>query len=284
MHIMASADVEAPPADPTAGLPDYLLDPNAVMKDLDAKWRYKQPPDYTNTRKVYAQTKTQNHTAASLPSLVENLVKNWEVEASFKTDISDWRTIDHPNFSFSINGNKPVTGEYMLKVGTYNAILPKSEYYDNEKSDFSSSHKTFKRMMPTFAWEVLEVYSGPPVVSFKWRHWGVMKNDYVGVNDKNEKVHIPAHNGTIDIQGVAIAHVDAAVRMQAVEIFYDPAEMFRQIAKNGNATKTPLPKEEEGKDMTMQLHGEGYAAEVSAADLQAAAASGCPFVAGENGE
>jgi hypothetical protein len=71
----------------------------------------------------------------------------------------------------------------MLKVGTYNAILPKSEYYDNEKSDFSSSHKTFKRMMPTFAWEVLEVYSGPPVVSFKWRHWGVMKNDYVGVNE-----------------------------------------------------------------------------------------------------
>ena len=53
---MASADVEAPPADPTAGLPDYLLDPNAVMKDLDAKWRYKQPPDYTNTRKVYAQS------------------------------------------------------------------------------------------------------------------------------------------------------------------------------------------------------------------------------------
>jgi hypothetical protein len=53
---MASADVEAPPADPTAGLPDYLLDPNAVMKDLDAKWRYNQPPDYTNTRKVYAQS------------------------------------------------------------------------------------------------------------------------------------------------------------------------------------------------------------------------------------
>ena len=25
-------------------------------------------------------------------------------------------------------------------------------------------------MMPTFAWEVLEVYSGPPQVSFRWRH------------------------------------------------------------------------------------------------------------------
>ena len=72
----------------------------------------------------------------------------------------------------------------MLKVGTYNAIIAPNEYYSPDYSDFASSHKTFKRMMPTFAWEVLEVYSGPPTVSFRWRHWGVMKNDYVGINNK----------------------------------------------------------------------------------------------------
>jgi hypothetical protein len=55
----------------------------------------------------------------------------------------------------------------MLKVGTYNAIIAPNQYYSPENSDFSSSHKTFKRMMPTFAWEVLEVYSGPPVVAFR---------------------------------------------------------------------------------------------------------------------
>ncbi|KAG4030150.1 hypothetical protein MFRU_013g01730 [Monilinia fructicola] len=276
---MASAQ-EEPPIDSSASLPDYLLDPNAVMKDVDAKWRYNQPPDYTNTRKVWAQTKTQNHAAASLPSLVENLVKNWEVEASFKTDIADWRTIDHPNFTFSINGSAPVTGEYMLRVGTYNAILTSNEYYSPEKSDFSSSHKTFKRMMPTFAWEVLEVYSGPPVVSFKWRHWGIMKNDYVGVNDKGEKVTVPAHGGTIDIQGVAIAKVDAAVRLQSVEIFYDPFEMFRQIAKKADLKKTELPSNSK-EDLTTLLHGEEYAAEKSEAGV---ASAGCPFFPGENRE
>lgn len=52
---MASAHVETPPADAT-GLPDYLLDPSAVMKDVDAKWRYNQPPDYTNTRRFWAQS------------------------------------------------------------------------------------------------------------------------------------------------------------------------------------------------------------------------------------
>jgi hypothetical protein len=126
--------------------------------------------------------KTKSHQAASLPNLVENLVKNWEVEASYKSDIGDWRTIDRPNYAFSINGGPPQSAEHMLKVGTYNTIITPNEYYSPEHSDFASSHKTFKRMMPTFAWEVLEVYSGPPVVAFKWRHWGVMKNDYVGFN------------------------------------------------------------------------------------------------------
>lgn len=123
------------------------------------------------------------HEAASLPSLVENLVKNWEIEASFKPELKDWRTIDHANYSFAINGGPPQTAEYMLRVGTYNAIIAPNEFYSPANSDFASSHKTFKRMMPTFAWEVIEVYSGPPTVAFRWRHWGQMKNDYVGFNE-----------------------------------------------------------------------------------------------------
>jgi hypothetical protein len=57
-----------------------------------------------------------NHEAASLPQLVENLVKNWEVEASFKTTIDDWRTIDRPNYSFAINSSEAQNAENMLKV------------------------------------------------------------------------------------------------------------------------------------------------------------------------
>jgi hypothetical protein len=72
----------------------------------------------------------------------------------------------------------------MLKVGTYNAIITASnQWYSPKHSDLASSHKTFKRMMPTFAWEVLEVYSGPPVVAFRWRHWGVMESDYTALDE-----------------------------------------------------------------------------------------------------
>ena len=129
------------------------------------------------------QAKSRNHPAGSLEQIAENLVKNWEVEASFKKDLKDWRTVDPEKYTFAINGGPPQTAEHMLKVGTYNAIVTSNEFYSPEASDFASSHKTFKRMMPTFAWEVLEVYSPPPRVAFRWRHWGPMKNDYVGFNE-----------------------------------------------------------------------------------------------------
>jgi hypothetical protein len=60
--------------------------------------------------------KQKSHEAGSLPELVQNLVKNWEVEASFKPAIKDWRTIDHENYSFAINGSEPQGAENMLEV------------------------------------------------------------------------------------------------------------------------------------------------------------------------
>jgi len=240
---MASADVQQPPAQEAApALPDYLTNPDAVLGDNDAKWRYGRAPDYSKTRKVFAETKQMTHEAGSLPELVQNLVKNWEVEASFKPNIDDWRTIDRENYSFAINGGKAEGAEAMLKVGTYNAIIAPNEYYSPDYSDFASSHKTFKRMMPTFAWEVLEVYSGPPTVSFRWRHWGQMKNDYVGFNNKGEKVTAKAHGGSIDIQGVTVATVNDKVQLQSVRTWFDPMDMFRQIAPDGVVKKEEKPK------------------------------------------
>ncbi|PYH98133.1 hypothetical protein BO71DRAFT_316986 [Aspergillus ellipticus CBS 707.79] len=238
-----------------AALPDYVLDPNAVLGDKEAAWRHGAPPDYSKTRSFYAETKTQTHEAGSLPFLVENLVKNWEIEASFKTNLADWRTIDHAKYHVTLNGGPPISGEHMLKVGTYNALITPNAYYDPEHNDFEMSHKSFKRMMPTFAWEVLEVYSGPPVVVFKWRHWGVMARDYVGVNDKGEKVKIAAHGGPIDIQGVIIAKVNAALQLEQINVWFDPLEMFRQIAKGHE--QVPVAEGEAAAAPTCPFTGAG---------------------------
>ena len=54
---MASADVQQPPAQEAApALPDYLTNPDAVFGDKDAKWRYGRAPDYSKTRKVFAES------------------------------------------------------------------------------------------------------------------------------------------------------------------------------------------------------------------------------------
>ncbi|KAI9773032.1 MAG: hypothetical protein M1839_002233 [Geoglossum umbratile] len=223
---MSAADVQPP--EPAAAVPDFLTNPDAVMGD-EAQWRYGRAPDYSKTRVAFAEGKTRDHPPTSLPALVQNLVKNWEVEASHKMRLADWRTIDPPNYSFSINGGSPQTAEHMLEVGTYNAIIPSNEYYCPARVNSMESHKIFKGMMPFFAWEVLEVYSGPPVVAFRWRHWGEMKNDYIGVNNKGENIRLKAHGGKIEIQGITVAHVDEGVRLQKVETWFDPLEMFRQM-------------------------------------------------------
>lgn len=56
---MSAANVDhQPELAPAPGLPDYLASPNAVLKDTEATWRYGRPPDYSKTRKVWAESKS----------------------------------------------------------------------------------------------------------------------------------------------------------------------------------------------------------------------------------
>lgn len=66
--------------------------------------------------------KRSNHKADSLETLVENLVKNWEVEASHKMDVSEWRTVDPEKYTFAINGGPPQDAKHMLKVCVTSAL------------------------------------------------------------------------------------------------------------------------------------------------------------------
>lgn len=135
-----------------------------------------------------------HHKPQSLEAICENIVKNWEIEASYKVDLADWRTVAHDKYTLAANGGDPQPAQHMLKVGTYNALIAPNEYYSPDYSDFSSSHITFKQMMPVFAWELTELYAGPPKVVFKWRHWGMMNKDYIGFNKCVE--HFPFQLGS----------------------------------------------------------------------------------------
>jgi hypothetical protein len=56
-------------------------------------------------------------------------------------------------------------------------------------------------------------------------------------HSKGEKVKVKAHGGDIEIEGITVATVDDKVRLQKVETWFDPLEMFRQIASKGNVEK-----------------------------------------------
>lgn len=60
-----------------------------------------------------------------------------------------------------------------------------------------------------------------------------------GPNSKGEKITAKAHGGPIEIEGVTVATVDDQVRLRKVETWFDPLEMFRQIAPNGIVNKVP---------------------------------------------
>lgn len=59
---------------------------------------------------------------------------------------------------------------------------------------------------------------------------------------KGEKVTAKAHGGAIDITGITVATVDDAVRLQEVNTYFDPMEMFRQIAPNGIVNRQVVDK------------------------------------------
>ena len=60
--------------------------------------------------------------------------------------------------------------------------LPKEfQYYKADEESFESSHDVFRSAFPRgFAWEVISVYSGPPEIAFKFRHWGYFEGPFKG--------------------------------------------------------------------------------------------------------
>jgi hypothetical protein len=91
-------------------------------------------------------------------------------------------------------GGEGISGEEILRLGTYNVLLKNSlpkefQYYKPEEETFESSHEAFRSTFPRgFAWEVLAVYTGPPEIVFKFRHWGFSEGPFKGHAPTGEMV------------------------------------------------------------------------------------------------
>ncbi|MCD9643971.1 hypothetical protein HAX54_031883 [Datura stramonium] len=115
----------------------------------------------------------------------------------------------------------------MLKLGNYNAALKEfgTDEFKHYKADEEvENHLIINKfsLSEGFALEVINVYTGPPVVTFKFRHWGFFEGPF--------KRHAPTGE-MVQFYGVGIMKVDESLRAENIEVYYDPAEFLLGLFK-----------------------------------------------------
>ncbi len=210
----------------TQNLPLWVQDREEVLKhDEGVEWRDGKRPDYSMTNAFREKEKQCHHAEGSLNAIAENLVKTFEMEASFKTNPQQWISVVTDQFRMSTNGGKEYTAQEVVDRGTYNLFLENSEHYRASEETFESSYDLFHNAFPNgFHWELLEVVAGPPNVVFKWRHWGTFKGTY--------KEHQPTGE-TIEVVGLSIAKVTEVLKIESVEHFFDTNQFLTKLASGG---------------------------------------------------
>jgi hypothetical protein len=199
------------------------------------QWRHGGPPTYDLVNQLFEEGRTKVWPEGSLEETVQNAIKSWEMELTHKIRLQDFKTIVPEKFKFFVNGREGLTAEETLSLGSYNALLKSSlpedfkPYKANEET-FESSHEVFKSAFPRgFAWEVIKVYTGPPEIAFKFRHWGFFEGPFKG--------HPPTRK-IVQFSGLGTLKVDDSLKVEEVEIYYDPGELFGGLLSNGDSNKS----------------------------------------------
>lgn len=207
----------------------WIQDRDTVIEQsVDTQWRDSIPPDYTRTNSFLKQESKYNHLEGSLEAIVQNLVRAFEMEASFKTNPQQWVSIVTEKFRMSTNGGPTYTAQDIVEAGTYNLFLTETEHYNPKEEDFESSANLFITAFPDgFVWEVMEVLSGPPNVTFKWRHWGTFRGSYKGYEPTGE---------TVEIVGMSLARVSEDLKIESVEHFFDTNAFLEKLTGSKKLT------------------------------------------------
>ncbi|MEH2039482.1 SnoaL-like polyketide cyclase [Nostoc sp.] len=210
----------------TTELPLWVQDRDIVIaRDEEVHWREGKRPDYSYTNEFLHQESKFQHPEGSLEAIAQNLVRTFEMEASNKSNPQQWLSIVTDKFKMSTNGGQQFTAQDVADEGTYNLFLGKTEQYDSETETFESSFQVFHTAFPNgFLWELTEVLSGPPNVTFKWRHWGTFNGSY--------KDYAPTGE-TIEIVGVSIARVTDDLKIESLEHYFDNNVFLEKLTAGG---------------------------------------------------
>jgi len=188
-------------------------------------WRYGKRPSYSKTNKTLRAQSNKLHPEGSLEAIVQNLLRTFEMEATYKLDPKQWSSIVLDEFRMSTNNGPNYTAEEIVEKGTYNLFLGESAVYSSTKEDFESSSDIFKKTFPAgFVWEVEEVYCGPPRVVFKWRHWGTFEGEFQG--------YAPSKK-VVEVIGLSVADVTDDLKIRCVEHYFDTSQFLNNLTSAG---------------------------------------------------
>jgi len=197
--------------------------------EKNTQWRYGGPPNYDVVNKLFEEGRTKIWPPGSLEEKVQNLVKTWEMEMFHKACFDDCKTVDPKKYRFSLNGREGISLEEKRKLGGgYNSLLQTSlpdkfRCYNPAEETVDSAHKAFTTAFPRgFALEILRVYSGPPVIVYKFRHWAFMEGPFKG--------HAPTGE-MVEFYGMSVFELDEQSKIVRVEFFYDRGELLGGLMK-----------------------------------------------------
>ncbi|KAH0681336.1 hypothetical protein KY284_022421 [Solanum tuberosum] len=204
---------------------DYLSDEELK----NTKWR-NGPPSYDVVDKLFEQERTNVWAEGSVEEKVQRLLKTWEMEIVHKADPNELKTMDPNKFTISINGRKGLTPAESAKLGgSYNIFLQTSlpenvRLYNPDDETFESSQNLFRSIfLRGFAIEILHVYSGPPGIVYRFRHWGYMDGPFKG--------HAPTGQ-LIELFGIGTFELDKeSNKIIKAEMFFDRGELLGGLVK-----------------------------------------------------
>ncbi|GAB2822090.1 SnoaL-like polyketide cyclase [Streptomyces daliensis] len=198
----------------TTETPLWLQGREAVIAASDpGEWR-NEAPDYHLSHQVMPAERTHHFQPDQLEAIVETLAQVFEMEVSHKEDPATWVSMVTDRFRTRVNSGEWASAADIAEQGSYNVLIGDSPFYRREQEDFASQHHVFHTAFPGgFFWEVLEVLSPPPVIAFKWRHWGDFSGEYKGFLPTGKR---------IEMYGMSIAKVSDELQLVEVEHFYDP--------------------------------------------------------------
>ncbi|XP_076899260.1 pathogen-related protein-like [Bidens hawaiensis] len=207
--------------------------------EKNTTWKYGAPPNFDAVNKLFEEGRTKIWPKGSLEEQVQNLVKTWEMEMFYKVKPEDFKSVDVSKLIVSVNGGKNLTRQDVVNmVGGYNMFLQttlpeKLRVYNPSDETVDSALEIFTGTFPRgFVLEVLEVYSGPPVIVYKFRHWGYMEGPFKGYQPTNE---------IVEIFGVSVIKLDEQFKIVKLEFFYDRGQLLAGLIKGGSVAATGEP-------------------------------------------